>query len=212
MEFTLKRVCVFTADLMRSRELADRRAVQVELLNLIDTLNSRFESELLAKFTMVLGDEFQGVLKSSEKALEVFRFVKKNIVVGFYCGIGVGNINTPLSDNPSEMDGPAFYHSRDALEEAKKKRLEVIVKSGNKNLDSLINTLLQLILYIRGRWSKRQRQIIEYLESKESVTQTDAAKYFGVSKQFISKIVKETGWRIVRKAEELANEYMASFK
>jgi len=49
-------------------------------------------------------------------------------------------------------------------------------------LDMLISPLLQLILYIRGKWSKREKEIIEYLESREGATQTEVAKYFGVSK------------------------------
>ena len=204
----MKRVCVITVDLRKSRMLADREAIQRDILNLIKELNSRFKSDILAEFMMTLGDEFQGVLKSPKKALEVFRYIKKKLPASFYCGVGVGGIDTPLSNKPSEMDGPAFHRSRDALDEAKKKKLDIVVKSGNHELDSLVNILMKLTLYIRGRWSKRQREIIEYIESREGIMEKEVAKHFNVSRQYISKVIKESGWRIVKEAEQLADKYM----
>ena len=113
--------CVITVDFRRSKEIKNRAEVQSRILNILNSLNMKFGTFLIADFTMTLGDEFQGVLRTTSIVLDVFKYIKKNLPVKFCCGVGIGSIETPLSKRPSEMDGFAFHRSRDALEEAKKK-------------------------------------------------------------------------------------------
>ena len=53
-------------------------------------------------------------------------------------------------------------------------------------------------MHVKNKWTKRQRDIISFLESRENVRLSDAAKKFCVSKQAISKIVRAAGWKAVR--------------
>jgi len=107
------------------------------------------------------------------------------------------------------MDGPAFHKSREALEEAKKEKVEMIIKSYNKGKDYLLNTIIHLILHIRRKWTRRQTQIINYLETNVNATQTQAAKHFNVSKQAISKTVKTTTWKEINKAEKIVDKLLS---
>lgn len=204
----MQNFCVMTIDLKRSKKLRNRALVQTKVLTLIDDLNQKFKKDLQAGFIMVLGDEFQGVLTSSKKAYQIFKYVKSRLEIESCCGVGIGSISTALSKNPSQMDGPAFYKSREALKEAKKEKVEIVIKSNNEEKDQLLNTMVHLILNIRKRWTKRQNQIINYFETHVNATQTEAAKHFNTSKQAMSKTVKITGWKEIRRAEKTVDELL----
>jgi len=204
--------CVITVDIRRSKEIKNRAEVQSRILNILNSLNIKFGTFLIADFTMTLGDEFQGVLRTTSIVLDVFKYIKKNLPVKFYCGVGIGSIETPLSKRPSEMDGSAFHRSRDALEEAKKRKIELVFKSGNERIDFILNSITELILHVKNKWTKRQRDIISFLESRENVRLSDAAKKFRVSKQAISKIVRAAGWKAVRNTEKVVEYILKSLE
>lgn len=204
--------CVITVDIRRSKEIKNRAEVQSRILNILNSLNMKFGTFLIADFTMTLGDEFQGVLRTTSIVLDVFKYIKKNLPVKFYCGVGIGSIETPLSKRPSEMDGSAFHRSRDALEEAKKRKIELVFKSGNERIDFILNSITELILHVKNKWTKRQRDIISFLESRENVRLSDAAKKFRVSKQAISKIVRAAGWKAVRNTEKVVEYILKSLE
>lgn len=106
------------------------------------------------------------------------------------------------------MDGSAFHRSREALEEAKKKRIEIVFKSGYEEIDFPLNSIMELILHVKNKWTKRQRDVINFLESHKDVNLSDVARSFQVSKQAISKIIRAAGWKAVRKAEKVVEHYL----
>lgn len=200
--------CVITVDIKGSKKLKNRAEIQNKILNLLNSLNKEFSSFLIADFLMTLGDEFQGVLKKTNVILNVSKYVKENLPVEFYCGVGIGYIETPLSEKPSEMDGSAFHNSREALKEAKKKNIELVFKSHSEEIDFLLNSVMKLILHVKSKWTKRQIEVISFLESQENIKLSDAAEKFQISKQAISKIVRTAGWRAVRNAEKVVEYYL----
>lgn len=109
-----------TGDLKSSRRLKDRAEVQEDLKNALRIVNSRFEEEIPAKFVVVGGDSFQGMLSSPKHLFDIYHVFFENIGHQFYLGIGVGDISTSLSENVGEIDGEAFHKASDALERAKK--------------------------------------------------------------------------------------------
>lgn len=61
---------VVTGDLKSSRKLKERAEVQEELKNALRIVNKRFEEEIPAKFVVVGGDSFQGMLSSPKYLLD----------------------------------------------------------------------------------------------------------------------------------------------
>lgn len=124
---------VVTADLVGSRQLADRAEAQRRLSHLVKHLNRTMRKHLAVPFMITLGDEVQGlfgdITRVSEAVIRIHEiFHPKEITVG----IGVGTLATRLARRVTEMDGPAFIRSRSAVELAKKKRREVIVETGDR--------------------------------------------------------------------------------
>ncbi|NLE83252.1 MAG: hypothetical protein GX603_01905, partial [Chloroflexi bacterium] len=52
-------------DIIKSKALADRRKTQESLYGVLQQINQRYAEVLASKFTVTLGDEFQGVLTNA---------------------------------------------------------------------------------------------------------------------------------------------------
>ena len=81
-----KKYVVVTGDLKASRKLKDRGGVQEELKNALRIVNRRFDEEIPAKFVVVGGDSFQGMLSSPKYLFDIyyafFNFISRNWLTG----------------------------------------------------------------------------------------------------------------------------------
>jgi hypothetical protein len=202
--------CVVTVDIKGSMSVSGerRKRLQRSLFNVTERLK-KFSDDLFA-VGMTGGDEFQAVLLSPKKAMDVFKLVQNHLAVDFYFGVGVGSVEAVGKKfSPSEMYGSAFYSSRDAINEAKKRHVQLVFRTGNENLDFQLNTIAELLLFIRGGWTRRQREILNFMESHEETVQKRVAEHFGVSEQAVSKVVRVSGFELVRQAEKLVRVLLA---
>jgi predicted DNA-binding protein YlxM (UPF0122 family) len=190
-----------TCDIKKSREMENRKEIQESLKNVLSNINKKYEREILANFMITLGDEFQGVLKGPKKCYDIYLDMWYQFPVKFYCGIGIGEIETEISDKPIEMDGPAFHQSREALKEAKISNRDIMMNSANERFDKIVNSMLALINLVKNGWTHRQKEIIKCYKSGE-MTYEKVAKRFGVTKQYVSKVMQSTYWKDISEAEE----------
>lgn len=198
---------VLTVDIKSSRQLneLEREKTQNQVLNIINGLES--QKNKIVTIGMTAGDEFQIVLNNPESIFDVYRFLQNNLQVKLYYGIGIGQIKAVKEGlRPSEMYGSAFYLSRDALDEAKKKEVNIVFKTEDKQLNSLLNVIMEFTHFIRNNWTPRQKEILSFVEQRfehnEKIKQKFVANHFDVSEQYISKIFKKTGFELVIKGEE----------
>jgi len=206
--------CVVTIDIIGSTVFADQQRAQIQrsIFNVIDQLKAKFVNDLFT-VGMTAGDEFQLVINSPEKAIDILKFLKDNLPARFRSGVGFGHIEAVARELlPSEMYGSAFYLSRNAINIAKKKQADVIFSTGDENLDLKVNTIMELILFIQRKWTKRQQEVLKFIDTHEQIMQKDVAAHFGISEQAISKITKSSGFESVRKAEQLVKSMLAASK
>jgi len=205
-------ICVITVDIKGSRMINNRLRLQRELLNVLDAINEEFKDDLLAPFIITLGDECQGAFKSPRRAYDVILRFGKGLNISFYCGIGLGSLETSRSDKVTDMDGPAFHRSRDALELAEKQtkgmEVSIVAISGNDYLNDLLNVLLNVCLTIRNNWTDRQRQIAQYLEENPATTYEETAQRFHVTKQAVSKVLKAARWSTLEDVERIVRSLL----
>ncbi|MCL6442887.1 MAG: SatD family protein [Alicyclobacillus sp.] len=112
--------CAVLFDLKRSRMLANRSQVQKTLIQSIKTYNAEFSSVIVAPFLVILGDEWQGLLREGADYESTIHFFASQLQLPFYVGVGIGEctvVDEELTVN--QMDGPAFYKARHALKLAK---------------------------------------------------------------------------------------------
>lgn len=202
---------VLTGDLKSSRKIRvrDRIKIQRTFKNALEIVNEKFKKTITAKFMIVGGDSFQGMLSSPHYLFDIYYMLFENINHPFYLGIGVGDISTELSENVIEMDGEAFHHSADALKQVKKDRTWIMFKSG-WNIDDIVSSSWNLMADIIWNWSKRQKEIIMYYrnhgENREAIKL--ATKNFGVGERNIYKTLRIGRYNLLKAVENSLKEIL----
>ena len=197
------RYVVLTGDLKSSRKLEDRARVQEGLKNALLGINKELEKAIIAKFIIVGGDGFQGMLHAPKYIFDIYYALFEIINYPFYLGIGIGGISTNLSENVGEIDGEAFHKAYEALEKAKKENIWIAFKS-EREIDEIVTYLLNFIADVMWNWTKRQREIVMYYkkvkDEKSDATLEEIAENIGIKKQTISKILRRSRYKLVKNA------------
>lgn len=183
------------ADMVESRSLtrSQRPRIQRQFSELVEGLNRKYSSELLSRFVITLGDEFQGLLHRSAQIPAMIwdieqEFSSRIIRVGF----GFGVLHTPVPEIAINVDGPVLHNARAAIIQAKKQERLGGVFVGFPKTDEVLNGLAGILWFHRSRWTPQQRRIVNMLQKE--LSQSDLAEKLGVSRQAISKHVRSAGW------------------
>jgi hypothetical protein len=188
--------------MLRSREVdpLQRPKVQERFKEFVAFLNKKYYRHILSKFVITLGDEFQGLLSSGRPIPDLMwdldeRFHDRHLRVG----VGFGILHTPLQKEAINVDGPALYFARAAIERAAEKRLLGGVFFGFGELDPVMNGIARILRFHRSKLTTQQLKIIELLRHGRS--QSEAAEELGITRQAISKQVISSGWWSYAEAE-----------
>lgn len=158
-------------DIKDSRHLENRKEVQDHLQMTLDRLNEKYKDDIVSKFLITLGDEFQGLLCSGKNILNMVNEIKMEMhPVRLRFGIGFGRITTDIKTEMAlGADGPGYYRAREAVqllkEQEKKNRpvlAELCLKMDEKDQEKelLLNTVFDLMYVVESSWTDRQREII----------------------------------------------------
>lgn len=197
-------------DLVSSRLIPDRQAVQRTLKDILKKINDEHQTIIASRFTITLGDEFQGLLSQAESLFNMMETVKRAMhPVRIRFGIGVGDITTDIDPTLSiGADGPAFYNARDSIEAIRKLQQtkwsvesELRIKTANAELDELLNTALATCSWMERHWSKRQREIIETY--RLYTDQRLAAERLGINQSSVHRGLKNSGFYLYLSAREV---------
>jgi hypothetical protein len=210
-------------DLVSSRELDTRAAVQARLLAALEELNRRLRrSALAARLRVVAGDEFQGLFVRPEAVVDVMSEVSEALhPARIAFGIGWGKLSTgALGRSPrvEELDGPCFHHARAALEHAKHAELYGAARGFGTEHDPVLSTLLELSGELRRAWTQRQRDFAQAMRAPRSRaadpklrTQKEVAAEFEVRPSVISESLKASRFQHVVRAEQVLASYFGRF-
>lgn len=182
---------VLTCDIMGSREI---QGLPKLIARTLTKLNKKYADELIASFDVTLGDEFQGVLKRAVQAYPLHQDLRRSLGIPFYAGLGVGTVDLAVDSLAAHMTGVAFVRSRDALSEAKRQKREFVARTGSLNLDMGVNALALAAQYIRSHQTQRQREIVELLLRKPTLTQREVAALMKISPAAVSKTLRTAGF------------------
>lgn len=182
--------CAVIGDIVGSRKLGaeERLNVQRRFLSVAENSNKLYTECIESPFTVTIGDEFQVLLKSLTIAPKIIDgIIKEMAPVALVFGVGIGEIVTDINPKLAiGMDGPAFHFARGAIEQAKKKKPKVIYKSDFIGMD-MINSLHYFIESCEERRTKRQKQVLGYLN--QNYTQEEIAKELGIKQQSVHDII-----------------------
>jgi len=149
------------------------------------------------KYLLAIGDEFQGLLRTSEDLDRILASLRVAVhPVDLRFGIGVGGLVTPLREQAIGMDGPCLRRARAAIERAKERSTQVEVENGEAHPGFEIYSLLYSAM--RRNWTERQRQVIDLAMS--GMDGVDIARLLEVSPPAVSQHLRAAGVTYVRSA------------
>ena len=144
---------------------ADQLILQREFASLIRRVNEDYPSSFESPLTITLGDEFQGVVRSSKEAAEVVIALEEyrwdlEIEIVIRYSLGLGEITTPINPNIAYgMLGPGLSEVREALVEMKQEEDRMMI-SGKFETKTQLALSMNIFLEKQEEWKWRDREII----------------------------------------------------
>lgn len=185
---------------------ADQLILQREFARLIRRVNEDYSNSFESPLTITLGDEFQGVVRSSKEAAEVvialeeYRWdLELEIVIRY--SLGLGEITTPINPEIAYgMLGPGLSEVREALVEMKQEEDRMMI-SGQFDTKSQLALSMNIFLEKQEEWKWRDREIISgyftYRDYKK------VAEVMGKDVSLIWRRFKSLGFESYRKRKKL---------
>ncbi|MGE5577024.1 MAG: SatD family protein [Syntrophothermus sp.] len=194
---------VLTADVVASRRLWNRKDAQADLKEAVGRLNLEAGGALITRFSIMSGDQIQGVLRNASGLPKVLRRLRGLVYpVRLRVGIGIGEIVTEIrADYSGEMDGPAFHNARWCLEAMKREKFRLTMcKSPEAELDETVNAVFALMDAVQNRWTREQWAAIQSYDRYG--TYRAAAEELGIALQNVEKRCSAADWPAFHEAEE----------
>ena len=194
-------VAVLIGDVVRSRDVPDRRALHARLLAALDLVSERTGPREPIRVTV--GDEFQGVFDRVGAAVDAALRLRLELLpdVDTRYGLGWGPV-TRL--DAQTQDGPAWWAARDAIDWVREaedhpatRHARTAYRSaavGSPDPDA-VNAALLCRDHVVGSWDERSQRIMRGLMEKRS--QAELAETEGISASAVSQRVRGDGLGIV---------------
>lgn len=206
-------------DIKNSKKIKNRYKFQERLQEALNQVNQIYADSIASKFTITLGDEFQGLLHTGKNVMEIIQYIKQEIhPIEIRFGIGVGAISTEInSDISIGADGPGYYKARESVEYLKivEKRKEkalgnIYIKIDGDNVvqELSINTIFKLMYSIEVNWTEKQREVINYILFNK-VNQTEVAQHFNVTQPNIQQILAKGHYYAFKDAFDTLNKILS---
>ena len=183
-------------DLIQSREIKDRKAVQKKIEQTFDEINREYNELILSKITLTLGDEFQLLAKPKKGIFALLDTLEMKLGLPFRLGIGYGTLLTDINPEQSiGADGEAFWKARSSIDYVHDKdwngKNRVRLKGFGEERDLLLNALLATSDTLKSQWTSLQEETFhEMLKRKiyqDSFEQKPFAKQLGISESSLTK-------------------------
>jgi len=194
---------VLIGDLIQSKKKQNRQKLQKKLLDELEKVNQEFESQILAPLKLTRGDEFEGVFKNFTACMAAFEEIEAGVypdkVRG---GIGIGKINTEITENVSHMDGPAFYRAREMIENENESISILLVKGSDLKTNNTVNTVLKLLWALKSEWTKREYEIVNHWIFEDYPTQKKLAEKFGIKRSTVANHLTNAHHKTIRESRK----------
>ena len=192
-----------TADLVGSRQVADRRALQRRLQAGLQATSKELSRALVADVQLTAGDEVQALLRDPAATARLLQLLSDAVhPTQFTFGIGFGALSTALPARRNArrlplLDGPCFHRARAALADARSRGAWAAAE-GFGSWQAPLNALLELVGNVRQGWTEKQGL---YAAAARNQPQKDVAKQYSVSPSVVSESLKGARLELVRRGE-----------
>lgn len=190
-----KQIAVLTADIVNSSalEAAQKKFIQ-------NGIEQFMHEGILLRPRFYRGDSFQVAAEPMVALLLALKFrmeVRREIEASdLRTSIGIGEVSS-WNDDVLLADGPAFVLSGKNLDNLKKKDLNIIIVTGNKELDSELETYCYLVDALLKNLTSVQANMLFY--RLNSLSQQQVGEILQISQPAVSKTLKAANWKVIEK-------------
>lgn len=190
-----KQIAVITGDIVNSSVLDEAQKFFIQ-----KGIEQFMHEGILLKPRFYRGDSFQLAAKPMVALLLALKFRmevrRKNEAADLRVSIGIGEVSS-WNEDVLLADGPAFVLSGKNLDRLKRKDLNIIIVTGNKELDSELETYCYLADVLLKNLSSVQANVLFYKLAKMS--QEEIGEILQISQPSVSKTLKAANWKIIEK-------------
>jgi hypothetical protein len=203
-----RRYFALIGDLVASRRLEDRAAVQVRFRESVRSMNERLGMHLVVPMKLTAGDEVQALTECAEILLDVVVEVSDAVFpVELSWGVGLGGLTTDLAEDIALLDGPCFHGAREAVEWSKRSSRWLTTRGLPEPGGQVLEGLMNLIGTIRSDWTVRQAEIVREARGRKQVR---VAEDLGVDKSTISRTLGKAHYERVLEGEDAVRALLRS--
>lgn len=213
--------CAIIGDLIDSRLLEERWKIQEQLNVVLNQVNADYIDLLAAKFTITLGDEFQGLMSTTEDTLMIIDYIRFSMYpVKIRFGIGIGPMSTVINEAAAlGADGPAYYAAREGLLNIKALDSKYVqpymdtmcyvyrTKERTTESAEIVNATMSAIGFIADKWTDKQRVIITEVEQGK-LSQRDIGKKLAITQSSVQRRLDSSGYYTYRYGREVSNRHL----
>jgi hypothetical protein len=134
--------------------------------NVVNAVNKKNHRQILSPLTITLGDEFQGVVRNVQAALQVIFDIEELAMTAappFQLRYVVveGDINTEINKAKAyAMLGPGLTEARERLTSMKTTRSRFQVKIRNESRSEDLNLMFVVMQGIEDQWTAAQKKVV----------------------------------------------------
>ncbi|TDU39712.1 SatD family protein [Gelidibacter sediminis] len=192
---------ILTGDIIKSRSIKDSgRWLTVLKEALIKS------SQNSSDWDIYRGDSFQLetpiIADSLRAAIYIKACIKTIKGLDVRIAIGIGE-KTFTGQSVVESNGPAFQYSGETLEQLKKEKVNLKIKTNDSQLDEALNLYFKLALTIMDHWTANSAEIVKlYLEQPQAL-QEDLGQQLGINQNAVSSRQKRAQLDVIMQLEAL---------
>ncbi|MEP0985197.1 SatD family protein [Ekhidna sp.] len=153
---------ILMADVVSSHE-KDSKALMSDFQVLVQWTNKIYGDDIESPLTITLGDEFQGIVKSAAKGVDIILAMEEYILEEEFdfklrYVLHEGEVETPINkDKAYEMLGPGLTDARKMLNDMKKENGRFLISIPASNQ---INKMMKVTQHFIDSWHPKDRSTV----------------------------------------------------
>ncbi|WP_170107094.1 SatD family protein [Roseibium marinum] len=212
------KLSVLMGDIVGSEQM-DRGKLHSVFNEEIGRANETFRPDLVSPLTITLGDEFQGLVRTSAQAFKIANMLRLDLLIrGVPCRfvIGQADIETPVNPKKAwNMLGAGLSAARDRLDDKKDEgayRFSLLGAPDDAKaaaLQALLDALGAALSDMEAGWSATQLRTIA-LWVRYGGNADQVAKFRNVTNRSVYYALEAAGWETYIKRRDALHAYLAT--
>ncbi|HXJ98540.1 MAG TPA: hypothetical protein VNJ50_06810 [Gelidibacter sp.] len=192
---------ILTGDIIKSRSI---KTPELWLSTLKDALTKC--SGQSALWEIYRGDSFQLEIQNAVESLKTAIYIKaciktiKGLDIRIAIGVGEKNFS---GKSILESNGEAFQFSGETLEQLKKEKVNLKIKTTDDQLNKELNLYFRLALTIMDNWTTNSAEIVKLYMEQPQALQEELGKQLGINQNAVSSRQKRAQLDLILQLEQL---------